>query len=672
MAQYTYDEQGVTFNYFVLSVLALFLIPLTVQWIYRTFKDAKGKAGKAYCNCEPCKTKSARLAAAKKTSAVRHIANAKFLFIIFGWILFAFLLHKVSTTEVQKVLWDPYDILQIPEGTELPEIKKTYRKLSLVYHPDKAPKDQAEEYEAKFVEITKAYKVLTDEDTRKNYEEYGHPDGKQSYSMGIALPKWLVEGSNSYITLAFYGLLFGIFLPTHIARWWYRSRRLTRDGILNGSMALYFKELKENSTHRDIIDILSTSIEFKENIVIRPSDDANLVPIVAAIKEEMDNRYGQKFEKSKRQYSAPYCYKAKVLLFAHLLRVKITDSGLLKDQQFVVETSVRLTTGLLSIALVKQWLQSGSRIMDLSQSLVQAIYPGESPLLQLPYVNHALLRQYYRSKKRTFPSVQKFLDAPEDQRKSMLKPLSDNQYLDCMEVAKAIPQLNVIKADFRVAGDTILTVGAIVTFVLKLQNGVVVGVDQVKTNGKATEKEVLVEDEDDEALDAVDAIIGGKKEIKESEERIGAAHAPYFPGEKKPFWWIYLGDPKVNRIIVPPQKVTDIVTKQTIRIQFPGPPKAGTYTFSYYVRSDSFIGTDLRQDIKLIIQEPSDLPPEDDIDDTISEPDEDSIAGQMKLMREQGISGAISGPAKPQPNQKSKPQAQDDDSDSDSDSSDED
>jgi translocation protein SEC63 len=45
------------------------------------------------------------------------------------------------------------------KGTELPEIKKTYRKLSLVYHPDKAPKDQAEEYEAKFVEITKAYKV---------------------------------------------------------------------------------------------------------------------------------------------------------------------------------------------------------------------------------------------------------------------------------------------------------------------------------------------------------------------------------------------------------------------------------------------------------------------------------------------------------------------------------
>jgi translocation protein SEC63 len=68
-------------------------------------------------------------------------------------------------------------------------------------------------------DVLKVYQYLirlTDDDTRKNYEEFGHPDGKQSYSMGIALPKWLVEGSNSYFTLAFYGLLFGILLPTHI------------------------------------------------------------------------------------------------------------------------------------------------------------------------------------------------------------------------------------------------------------------------------------------------------------------------------------------------------------------------------------------------------------------------------------------------------------------------
>jgi hypothetical protein len=50
----------------------------------------------------------------------------------------------------------------------------------------------------------------------------------------------------------------------------------------------------------DLIDVLSTSVEFKEKLTVRPSDEANLVPIVSAVKEEMENRYGQKFEKSKR------------------------------------------------------------------------------------------------------------------------------------------------------------------------------------------------------------------------------------------------------------------------------------------------------------------------------------------------------------------------------------
>lgn len=65
----------------------------------------------------------------------------------------------------------------------------------------------------------------------------------------------------------------------------------------------------------DLIDILSTSIEFKEKLTIRPSDEANLVPIVTIIKEEMENRYGQKFEKSKR-VSLAISRPSSVLLYA--------------------------------------------------------------------------------------------------------------------------------------------------------------------------------------------------------------------------------------------------------------------------------------------------------------------------------------------------------------------
>ena len=57
-------------------------------------------------------------------------------------------------------------------------IKKAFRKLSLLHHPDKA--DNATISESIFIEISKAYKVLTDDEAKSIFDEFGHPDGKQS------------------------------------------------------------------------------------------------------------------------------------------------------------------------------------------------------------------------------------------------------------------------------------------------------------------------------------------------------------------------------------------------------------------------------------------------------------------------------------------------------------
>lgn len=54
---------------------------------------------------------------------------------------------------------------------------------------------------------------LTDENIRKNWEMYGHPDGRQEVSMGIALPKWIVESGNNIWVLGAYGVIFGGALP---------------------------------------------------------------------------------------------------------------------------------------------------------------------------------------------------------------------------------------------------------------------------------------------------------------------------------------------------------------------------------------------------------------------------------------------------------------------------
>lgn len=113
-----------------------------------------------------------------------------------------------------------------------------------------------------------------------------------------------------------------------------------------------------------------------------------------------------------------------------------------------------------------------------------------------------------------------------------------------------------------------------------------------------------------------------------------------------------------------PKKVTDVTEEQTVQISFPGPPKPGTYTFSIYVKSDTYVGTDIMHDIKLKIHDKADLPPEEEVDDSISDPEEDSIAGQMKLMREQGLAGALAGGNTQNKAANKKPA--DDDSDSDS------
>ncbi|OTB00715.1 hypothetical protein M426DRAFT_324076 [Hypoxylon sp. CI-4A] len=71
-----------------------------------------------------------------------------------------------------------YDILGVkPTATGL-EIKKAYRKLAIVHHPDKNPNDPTAH--EKFQAIGEAYQVLSDDDLRKAYDKYGKDSAKPS------------------------------------------------------------------------------------------------------------------------------------------------------------------------------------------------------------------------------------------------------------------------------------------------------------------------------------------------------------------------------------------------------------------------------------------------------------------------------------------------------------
>ena len=65
-----------------------------------------------------------------------------------------------------------YDVLGVSPDANDHDIKKSYRKLALKYHPDRNP-DNKEECETKFKEISAAYDILSDSEKRSNYDKFG-------------------------------------------------------------------------------------------------------------------------------------------------------------------------------------------------------------------------------------------------------------------------------------------------------------------------------------------------------------------------------------------------------------------------------------------------------------------------------------------------------------------
>lgn len=66
---------------------------------------------------------------------------------------------------------DYYDILGLKKGASKQEIKRAYRRLAKEFHPDR---NKSADAEAKFKEVQEAYEVLSDDQKRTAYDQYGH------------------------------------------------------------------------------------------------------------------------------------------------------------------------------------------------------------------------------------------------------------------------------------------------------------------------------------------------------------------------------------------------------------------------------------------------------------------------------------------------------------------
>ncbi|KAG9016960.1 secretory subunit [Tulasnella sp. JGI-2019a] len=626
MANYQYDESGVLASYFILTFLTLILVPLTFSFLPSTGRKSKIDE----CECSECQEKRATLKKADSRSILKPRLGYKGLAIMAGWLLFAYLAHKVATTKLENTVYDPFEILGLSYGTTEKEIKRHYKKLSLKFHPDKvqlAENQTMADVEAKFVNITKAYKALTDEEIRQNLEQYGHPDGKQEFSMGLALPTWVVASQNNIWVLGMYAIVFGGLLPVFVSRWWYGSRKYTKDGVLGTTAQLFFKKVREETSNNELIQLLARAWDIEDGSKdIKPASGQVLSKLEADVKAVVGNDFG-KTPYTKFRSEDIVARRALALLYAHMLRVHVQDPSLQAEQKSLLLACQPFLASMLSIALSHNWLACSLNVMHLNASLAQAVLPGSDPLLAFPSVN----KEEVKAVEGGITAYIKALEQKNDPRSEMVRRVADKW-----------GRLDVVDSQFKVIGERIVTPGAIVQMVVKLR---LTPPTVAKSTGQSTPPEQTV-DERKKQIRKEEEFLNGKNDTDELYPGLttpGHAHAPHWPQLRKPTWWVMIGDQKLNKVIVPPSRITDVPFAnsgkapndyRTYKLQFQAPPQVGVYTFQLLFVSDTYVGEDVKLFLPLKVEDLSALDDEElGEEDEISDPDEDTLAGQMAAMR---------------------------------------
>lgn len=625
-SRYDYDENSETWPYFVLTGVLVPLVPATISFVLNSkysksiTSNTNGKFKSIKSWFKPYNSKS--IEKFNSNEKKKSLISTYSIILLLGWGVIFALLILISKIDVQisETNFDPWKILSIDELATEKVIKSAYRKLSLKFHPDKVDtksmsQKEIDEVDAAYVLINKAYKALTDDVTKENFLKYGNPDGPNEIKHGIALPKFLIEGSFSPVVILIYVLLIAVALPMFVSSWWNGVKSNTKQG-LHVNTADYFMKVMINANPaklvliEDVFGFLSNAVEYKEI-------DSSLTPEL--IKESL------------------------------MSFINREDNSQLTLK--IVSITPKLIKSFIEIAAAFRNTDYSLKLIDTHRCLMQALniekdakHNQFKQILQLPGVHadkvdfkqHILTLGKLIKKPTTEPS--KFLGVEESISKNII------------DYASNLPLIEPIECKFMVPGEDHVPISSTTHLDLKflLKSPKHKGSVEVSKLSEETQDLIINEPTDLDYL---------RNPIKwtENQPLIELNYeTPFFPDQeyiKDNFSWVaILVDQRDNKIIELPyylnrgsvsnlglnqeefEKSECSISHFKLPIQSPTPQQPGELKYRLVLRNMMYFGSDLDIPVTMKVENrPIEAPKKDAYQ--IEDPDEDSVAGAMAQLR---------------------------------------
>jgi len=208
-----------------------------------------------------------------------------------------------------------------------------------------------------------------------------------------------------------------------------------------------------------------------------------------------------------------------------------------------VEQAVRLIQGLVDVISSNGWLNPVMVAMELSQMVVQALTPTQSPMKQLPHFTNQLIE---KAKAVNVEDIFDLMNMEDADRIQLLDGLTQSELHDVAAVCNRYP---VITLEYKVDtdGDTV-------------------------PRGESVKVAVTLE-----------------RDIQD--ESLGPVYSPYYPKEKEEQWWLVIGQPETNHLLAI-KRLTVQKNVSNLKLEFNAPEREGQHEYVLYLMSDCYMGCD--------------------------------------------------------------------------------